>query len=92
MEVTACNIETDISILLSLSRVFAMFQMSLLYHEHNEDVVKAIAVQCRNCHRKTGLHLKDKSVEEIITPFLLKSVLQNVGLSWITSSNKQTKY
>ena len=41
-----------------------MFQMSLLYHEHNEDFVKAIAIQCSNCHRNTGLHLKDKTVEK----------------------------
>ena len=40
-----------------------MFQMSVLYHEHNEDAVKAIAIQCSNCHRNTGLHLKDKTFE-----------------------------
>ena len=51
--------------------------MSLLYHEKNEDVFKAIDIQCRICHRNTGLYLKDKTVKEIITPFLLNSVLHN---------------
>ena len=69
-----------------------MFQMSSLLHEHNEDVVKAIDIQCSNFYRNTCLHLKDKTVEEIITTFLLKSVLQNVVLSWIISSNKQKQY
>ena len=39
-----------------------MFQMILLYHEHNEDVVEAIDIQFINFHRKTDLHLKDKNV------------------------------
>ena len=65
MEHTASNIETDISQLLSLIKVFDMFQMHLLYHEQNdkEHFMEAIAIQCRNCHRNTGLYLKDKIVE-----------------------------
>ena len=37
-----------------------MFQMILLYHEHNEDVVKFIVIQCVFCNRDTGLYLKYK--------------------------------
>ena len=66
--------------------------MRLLYHEHNEDFVEAIDIQCRNFHRNTGLYLEDKTVEEIITPFVFNSVLHHVGLSWIFSSNKRVKY
>ena len=42
-----------------------MFLMRLLYHEHDkeEHVVDTIAIQCINCHRNTGLHLKHKTVE-----------------------------
>ena len=39
-----------------------MIQMCLLYHKHNEDYVDAVAIQCGNCHIKTGLHLRDKTV------------------------------
>ena len=68
--------------------------MRFLYYEHNEEdhVVEAIAIKCRNCHRNAGLFLKDKTVEEIITHFVLNSVLHYVGLSWIISSCKQIKY
>ena len=63
MENTASNIETDISLLLSLLKVFAMFQMRLLYYEHIEEdnVVEAIAIKCINFHINIGLYLKDKS-------------------------------
>ena len=92
MDHTTSNTETDISLLPSLLKVFAMFQMHLLYHEHNEDIVEAIDIQCSNFHINTGLHLKDKTVEEIITQFLLNSVFHHVGLSLIISSNKRIKY
>ena len=59
------NIEKDISLFLSLLKVFAMFHMRLLYHKHDEEehVVEAISTQCKNWHRNTGLHVKDKKVE-----------------------------
>ena len=44
-----------------------MFQMFLLHHKNNKDVVKAIEIRCSNFHRKTCLHLKGETIEEIIT-------------------------
>ena len=69
MEHTSSIIETYISLLPSLLKVFFMFQIRSLYHEHNDEeyVVEAIDIQCINCHRNTGLYLKVKTVEEIIT-------------------------
>ena len=58
-----------------------MFQMRLLYHGHNEYVLENISIQCGNCNRNTGLYLKDNTVEEIITQFVLNLVLHHVGLS-----------
>ena len=65
IEKTESNIETDISLLPSMLKFFAMFHMGLLYHEKNEEehVVEDIAIQCRNFHKNTGLYLKDKTVE-----------------------------
>ena len=62
MENTAIIIETDISLSPLLLKFLAMFQMGLLYHEHNEGkyVVEAIDIHCINCNIITGLHLKDK--------------------------------
>ena len=69
MEHTATDIETDISLLPSFLKVFAVFQMCLLYHENKEYVVESIYIKCNHCHINNGLHSRDKAVEEIITPF-----------------------
>ena len=47
MDHTESNIETDVSLLPSLLKVFAMFHMRLLYYEHNEEehVVEAIDIK-----------------------------------------------
>ena len=65
MENTESNIKTDISLLLSLFKFFAMFQIHLLYHEHDEEehVVGDISIHCSKFHRNSGLHLNDKTVE-----------------------------
>ena len=70
-----------------------MFHMRLSYDKQNEEdnVVENIAIKCSICHRNTGLFLKDKTVEELITILLLNIVLHHVGLSCIISSNKQIK-
>ena len=47
---------------MSLFKIFAMFQMRLLYHENKEDIVGDIDIQCKNCHGNTGLHSKDKTI------------------------------
>ena len=62
MENTAIIIETDISLSPLLLKFLAMFQMGLLYHEHNEGkyVVEAIDIHRINFNINTGLHLKDK--------------------------------
>ena len=62
--------------------------MRLLYHEYNEEenFVEAIDINSSNFHINTGLYLKNKTVQEIITQFLFNSVLHNVGLLWIISS------
>ena len=60
MKHTEGNIEKDILLLPSLLKGFSMFNMCLLYHEHNEYVVETIATQSINCRRNNGLNLKDK--------------------------------
>ena len=81
MEHTASIIETDISSIPSLLKVFAMFQVCLFYDKHNEEdnVVEDIAIKCRNCHSSTALYLKNKTVELLSTKFVLNSVLNHVG-------------
>ena len=87
-------IETYISLIPSLLKIFAMFQIRLFHFKHNdeENVVQTIAIKCINCDRITGLFLKVKTVKEMITKFVLNTVLQHVSLSWIISSNNKMKY
>ena len=54
--------------------------------------MEVIDIKCINCCRSTGLYLKDKTAQDMITQFVLDTVLLHVGLSWIISSNKQMEY
>ena len=50
--------------------------------------MEAIAIKRRNFRRSTGLYLKDETIQEIITQFVLNAVLHHVGVSWIMASNE----
>ena len=69
MEHTAGIIEAYISLMTSLLKVFVMFHMRLFYDKHNEEenVLDPIALKCSNCNRSTGLFLKDKTIQEMVT-------------------------
>ena len=73
----ASIIGTDISLIPSLLKVFAMFQMRSLYDKHNEEdnFLEDIAIKCRNWHRSTDLFLKYKTVKEMIPKFVLNTEL-----------------
>ena len=57
-------------------------------------ILDIVSLNCINCKREIGLDLKINSLifDEIITEFVLNSILHHVGMSWITSSNKKMKY
>ena len=81
--------ETDNGLILSLLKVFTMFELRLNCYEEKLDV---ISIRCINCKTETGLYLKNTTFDESITKFLLNAILHHVGMSWIISSNKETKY
>ena len=68
--------------------------MCLSYDNNNEEgnVVEDISIRCRNFCRSNDLYLKDKTIHEMITQFVLNAVLNNMDLSWIISSNDPIKY
>ena len=90
----ASIIGTDISLIPSLLKVFAMFQMCLFYYKHNEEwsVIEAIAINYSNCDIRTGLFLKVNTVKEMIPKFVLNTELTYVGLSWIIFFLKKINY
>ena len=89
MEHTENITEINSGLIPSLLKVFAMFDLRLNYKEGKLDV---ISIRCINCKRETGLFLKNKKFDEMITKFVLNAILHHVGMSWIIGSNKQMKY
>ena len=89
MEHNANIMNTNKGLMLSLLKVFAMFESRLLSDKEKMDV---ISIRCINCKRETGLYLKNTTFEEMITKFVLNAILYHVGMSWIISSNTEMKY
>ena len=73
----------------SLLNMFAMFQLRLFDDKYE---VIIIAIRCINCKKETGLYLRNSTFEEIITKFVLNTILHHVGMSWIICSNAEMKY
>ena len=84
---TVDKIDTHITLLPLLLKIFAMFQMRLWYYKENleENVVETIAVSCSNCGETTGLYVKNTNTNynNMITKFLFNIVLHHVGMPWI---------
>ena len=55
-------------------------------------VFDVIFIKCINCNKETGFYIRNSTIEEMITKFLLNSILHHVGMSWIICSNKEMKY
>ena len=45
-----------------------------------------------NCNKETGLYLRNTTIEEMITKFVLNTILHHVVMSWIICSNKEIFY
>ena len=60
-------------------------------NEHdNQNNLKIISIRCSNCG-KTGLSMKNinTSYKDIITLFVLNTLLHHVGISWILETHYQ---
>ena len=57
-------------------------------------MLDVLSLKCIHCKIETGLDLKINSLlfDEIITKFVLNTILNHIGMSWITSSSKEMKY
>ena len=88
MEHTANILTPDKGLISSLLKVFAMFELPLI---DDGDKVEAIDIRCINCKKETGLYLGTSTLEEIITKFVLNTLLHHVGISWIICSNEEMK-
>ena len=78
----------------SLLKVFSMFQLRLFYDKKykEEKYLEAMAINCINCNKNAGLCIKNRTIEGIITKFVLNSILHHVGMPWIICSNNEMFY
>ena len=69
-----------------------MFQMRFWYSKEHYDQNNAenIAIRCSNCGKETGLSTKnmDTNYKDIITLFVLNTVLHHVGMLCIIGTNQ----
>ena len=79
MEHTENILEPNKSLIPSLCNVLAMLQLRMFYDKNTKkNVVEAIAINCSNCNKDTGLYLKE--------------IFHHVGMSWIICSNIEILY
>ena len=68
--------------------------MRIFYDKDNEEenVVEAISIKCINRNKDTVLYLKGTKIEEMITKFVLYSILHHEVMSRIFCSNNIILY
>ena len=70
----------------------SMFHISCWYNKGHDDQnkVENIDIRCSNCGKETVLSMKNMNTnyKDIITSFVLNTVLQYVCMSWIIKTKK----
>ena len=89
MEHTANILKPNKGLIPSLLKVFAIFELRLIDDRYK---LEDIAIRCINSKKETGLYLRTSTLEEMITKFVLNTILHHVGMSWIIFSNDKIKY
>ena len=95
VEYTMDRIENEITLLPSLLKMFSLFYICCWYNKGHDDQnkVEHIAIRCSNCWGETGSSMDmNTKYKDIITLFLLSTVLHHFGISWIIEINKQLEY
>ena len=70
-----------------------MLQLRLFYkHKEEGNFVDAIDIRCSSCNKDTGVNIKNTTIKEMITKFVLNKILHNVGMSWIICSKNELFY
>ena len=89
MEHTENIINPNKGLITSLLKVFFMFELNLIDYG---DKGESIYIRCINCKKERGLYLVTSTLEEMITKFVLNTILHHVGMLWIICSNREMKY
>ena len=92
MEYTGNVMQDDTHLTSSLLKMFSMFEILLSCGDDNLDKV---CLKCVNCKKETGLNAETgfkEFYDEVITQFVLNSMLRHVGMSWIIRSEQEMDY
>ena len=92
MEYTGNIIQDDTHLTSSLLKMFSMFEIRL---SCGDDDLGKVCLKCVNFKKETGLSAETSFkgfYDEVITQFVLNTMLHHVGMSWIISSIKETNY
>ena len=70
-----------------------MFQMIFWYDNEPDDQndVKNVAIRCSNCGKETTIDVDNLNTtyQDIITNFVLNTMLHHVGMLWIIETHEQ---
>ena len=76
---------------------FTMFKIKCWWNQMEDDLkqkVERVAIRCSNCGKETMIYVDfwDTTYQEIITTFLLNTMLLHVGMIWIIENHEELKY
>ena len=88
MEFTADRIENGKNILPSLLKIFSMSKIKCWWNPREDEIKHTevkVDIRCSNCGKETIIyvHILDTTYQEIITTFVLNTILQHVSILWI---------
>ena len=76
--------------------MFTMFKILCWYNpgEFEKNTAEKISIRCSNCVKETMIDMDNMNTtyQDIITSFVLNTMLYHVGMLWIIEANEQLKY
>ena len=62
--------------------------------DDQKQTVEKVSIRCSNCVKETMIDVDflDTTYQEIITTFVLNTMLHNVGMIWIIENHEELKY
>ena len=95
MEYTADRIENETIISPSLLNIFQCFRFFWFNQGHDDqNKVENIAIRCSNCGKETMVSMDNmnNTYQDIITSFVLNTVLHHFGVLWIIETKQHLEY
>ena len=74
-----------------MSSLLKMISMSEIRLSYGDKYLDTLCLKCINCKKETALNAEtvfNGIYDEVITQFVLNTMLHHVGMSWIISSNQ----